>query len=102
MHRPTLGVVSLVLIIGGAILMVQPISGDSYLGAIALRSGLVLGSVWLALPNIRKAPRWLLYGAGVLAAVLIARPRLFLYALPVAALTAFHGATSPSSRRKGD
>lgn len=60
MHRPTLGIISLVLIVGGVILLLRPINGDSYPGAIRVRSGLVLGSIWVALPNIRRAPRWLL------------------------------------------
>jgi len=81
--------------------MLRPINGDSYLGAIGVRSGLVLGALWVALPNIRKAPRWLLSGAAVLAAVLIVRPRLFLYALPVAAVVSFLGTTSRGRRSKG-
>jgi hypothetical protein len=99
MHRPTLGVISLVLIVGGAVLIANPINGDSYSGAVSVRAGLVLGSMWLALPNVRRAPRWLLYGVGVLAVVLVLRPRLLLYALPVAAVVAFFGATSGSKRR---
>jgi hypothetical protein len=100
MHRPTLGVISLVLIIGGTILMLRPIDGDSYLGAIGLRSGLVLGAIWVALPNIRRAPHWLLYAVAVLAAVLIVRPRLVLYALPVAAVVAIVGATTRGGRKR--
>jgi hypothetical protein len=100
MHRPTLGVISLVLIIGGAILMMRPIDGDSYLGAISVRAGLVLGAIWVSLPNIRRAPRWLLLAVSVLAIVLIIRPRLLLYALPVAALVALVGATSRSKERR--
>ncbi len=74
--------------------MVRPVNGDPYPGAVGVRSGLVLGAIWMALPNIRRAPRWLLYGLGVLALVLVVRPRLLLYALPVAAVVAFFGATS--------
>ena len=99
MHRPTLGVISLVLIIGGAILMVRPIDNDSYLGAISVRAGLVLGAIWVSLPNIRRAPRWLLSAVTVLAVVLIVRPRLLLYALPVAVVVAVVGATSRSKER---
>lgn len=76
-----------------------PINGDPYFGAIGVRAGLVLGALWLALPNIRRAPRWLLPAVGVLAAVVIVRPRLILYALPVAALTAILGATGRRSPR---
>ena len=64
-------------------------------------AGLVLGAVWVALPNIRKAPRWLLSGAAVLAAVLIVRPRLLLYAFPVAVVVAVVGATTRSGARRG-
>ena len=74
--------------------MARPLNGDPYLGAVSVRAGLMLGALWLALPNIRRAPRWLLSAVGVLAAVLIVRPRLLLYALPVAAVVAFLGATS--------
>ncbi len=100
MHRPTLGIISLVLIVGGVILLLRPINGDSYPGAIGVRSGLVLGSIWVALPNIRRAPRWLLYAVAVLAAVLIVRPRLLLYALPVAAVVAILGATAGNPERE--
>jgi hypothetical protein len=74
--------------------MAWPINGDPYLGAVSVRAGLVLGALWLALPNVRRAPRWMLSAVGVLAAVLIVRPRLLLYALPVAAVVAILGATS--------
>lgn len=100
MHRPTLGVISLVLVIGGAILMVRPINGDTYLGAISVRAGLVLGAIWVSLPNIRRAPGWLLWAVAVIAIVLVVRPRLLLYALPVAALVALVGATTRSKERK--
>jgi hypothetical protein len=79
--------------------MVWPINGDPYFGAIGVRAGLVLGALWLALPNIRRAPRWLLSSIGVLAAVLIVRPRLILYALPIAILVSIVGAGSRRSTR---
>lgn len=102
MHRPTLGFISLALMIGGAFLMARPVDGDTYLGAIGLRSGLVLGAIWVALPNIRRAPRWLLYAAAVPAAVLIVRPRLVLYALPVAVVVALFGVASAGRSRRND
>ena len=79
--------------------MARPPNGDPYLGAVAVRAGLVLGAMWLALPNIRRAPTWLLYAVGVLAVVLILRPRLLLYSLPVAAVVAFLGAASRKQRK---
>ena len=79
--------------------MVRPIDNDSYLGAISVRAGLVLGAIWVSLPNIRRAPRWLLSAVAVLAVVLIVRPRLLLYALPVAVVVAVVGATSRSKER---
>lgn len=86
MHRPSLGIISLVLLVGGTALLVRPLNGDTYLGAISLRSGLVLGALWLALPNLRRIPRRVLYGIAVLAIVIIVRPRLIVFALPVAAM----------------
>lgn len=86
MHRPSLGIIAFALLVGGTALLVRPVEGDTYLGAVTLRSGLVLGAIWLALPNLRRIPRRVLYGIAVVAGVLIFRPRLILYALPVAAM----------------
>ena len=99
MHRPSLGIASLALIVGGAVFMVWPIDGDPYFGAIGVRAGLVLGALWLALPNIRRVPRWLLSAVGVLAAVVIVRPRLILWAIPIAGLVAIFGAVSRRTSR---
>ena len=79
--------------------MVWPISGDPYFGAIGVRAGLVLGALWLALPNIRKVPRWLPSALAIIAAVLIVRPRLVLYALPVAVAIAILGAITRDNTR---
>lgn len=68
-------------------------SPDPYVGAVAVRAGLVLGALWLALPNIHRAPRWLLLGAAVLAAVIVVRPRLVVYSFPVAIAVALLGAS---------
>jgi hypothetical protein len=54
----------------------------------------------MAWPLNGDPSRWLLYALGVMAVVLIVRPRLLLYALPVAAVAAFLGATSGGRRTR--
>ncbi len=100
MHRPSLGIAALILLVAGGVLIARPVEGDPYPGAVALRAGLVLGAIWLALPNLRRAPRWLLIGAAVIVAVIIVRPRLVLYAFPVAVAASFVGALSGSRERR--
>jgi hypothetical protein len=66
MKRTTLGLVALfLLVIGGITALSGPASGSAagFAGG-CIRVGLVLGAVWLALPQIKalagSAPRWLL------------------------------------------
>ncbi len=92
-----MGWAALLLLVAGVFLMARP-NDDPYLGAVTLRAGLVLGALWLALPNIRRTPRWLLAGVGVLAVVIVVRPRLVLYAVPVAAAVAFLASVSKMKR----
>jgi hypothetical protein len=85
MHRPTLGVVAGLLVVGGATAMLVDLGqGHVVWGGMLLRAGLVLGAVWLVLPAARRIPTagWL--GIGIFAAVIIVRPRLVLWGLAVA------------------
>ena len=83
MHRPTVGILALLLlVVGGATLMAT--SGQlarPELGAACLRIGLILGVLWLALPDIaRPVNRWIALGV-IAAVILIARqPKLAILA----------------------
>lgn len=91
MHRPTVGILALVLIlIGGVLYFFGPQSEryQEWIGG-TLRIGLVLGALWLALPQLRRLPRWMVPVIFALCLVLALRPRLFLVAFVLALVIAF-------------
>lgn len=65
-------------------LLRQPGTGGESWMAACLRMGLVMSAAWLALPQLRQAPVWLLAGAGLICLVLARWPRYFVIALVIA------------------
>jgi len=90
MNRSALGIFCLVLFSSGVVLMSLP-AGDENLGGVFIRSSVVLGAIWLVLPNARQVPRAIWAGIVVLAIVLIAAPRLVLWGFAVAVLSSATG-----------
>ncbi len=90
MNRMALGIFSLVLFVSGVVLMLLP-AGDENLGGVFIRSSVVLGAIWLVLPNARQVPRSVWVGVVVLAIVLIAAPRLVLWGVGVAIVSSATG-----------
>ncbi|HEV3007309.1 MAG TPA: hypothetical protein VGX78_22755 [Pirellulales bacterium] len=74
MHRPTVGVIALVLLIVGAAGLAWPSSGanPAQFAPAFIRVGAVLGAFWLALPQTRQWQNKLLLGAIALTALVIA------------------------------
>src|SRR5437773_1910994 len=66
MRRTTLGIIALSLLLVGFIAVMNGPGGGSAWGfsGVCLKSGLVLGALWLALPQLESLatrwPRWLL------------------------------------------
>ena len=79
MHRPTLGILTLALAAGGLTWWLWPGSAGDISGQVVVRASLILGALWVGLPAIRRAPRWLLVTIGVVALVLIARPQFLIW-----------------------
>jgi hypothetical protein len=79
MHRPTLGVIALVLLVAGAVGQLRP-SSDAGVQQVLIgfwRVGFVLAALWLALPQTRQLPnKLLLLAILVIALVLATRPKL--------------------------
>ena len=89
MNRLTLGIVAVALIIIGVLAQLQyPSEGAAFAGA-CIRVGLVLGALWLALPQIsyvwKNTPRWLLIVAAVALVFCVINPWYFVAAVPVLA-----------------
>ena len=91
-HRPTVGVLAVVLLVAGIVSALAAPHTAVYdqLTSACLRVGAVLAVVWLALPDLRQARnRWLIVSlfAACLAVVILPRfipvGRLLVIALPV-------------------
>jgi hypothetical protein len=81
MHRPSIGFITIVLLAAG---LLMRSSSDETVSSACLRVGLLMGILWLAHPQLERAPRWLvLVGCGAMF-VVMRWPRLLVLALPVA------------------
>jgi hypothetical protein len=81
MHRPTLGVVSIVLCLIGAIVYFYFHEGG---GAVLLRAGGLCGVIWLAEPQLQRVPQSVWIGIFMLGGVIVLFKRAALYVLPIA------------------
>lgn len=92
MRRIALGILALLFLIAGVAGLIKyglADSGGSAAASVALRTGVLLGVLWLALPQVellfRRFPPWLLGTVGLGGLVLLIRPRMFVYVLPILA-----------------
>ena len=98
MNRTSLGLIALVLlVIGGIAALRGPDDGSAagFAGG-CVRVGLVLGALWLALPQITaflaRAPRWLLTASAIGLIVGAIRPMLLVVIVPGLIALWFFGA----------
>lgn len=85
-----IGVIALVLLATGVAVWWHPLPWPWYesLKAACFRLGPFLAVLWLAYPQVKKLPPWLVWTVPLLVALLVLRPRWFLLALPVVVLLA--------------
>lgn len=88
MHRPTVGILALLLLIIGAVLYLAQYdsglgSSDNYeqLQAACLRIGAILGVIWLAHPELSRLSPWMLGAVLVSLLVVMRWPKLLIPAL---------------------
>jgi hypothetical protein len=85
MHRPTVGILTIVVFVLGLGLTFLGTGDEQHAwGAGLLRVSLALGALWLALPELRRLPAWMLVLAVGLLVVLARWPRHFFVALFIA------------------
>lgn len=98
MRRVALGVIALLLFVGGVVGL-YAVGGADRDGGVAasaaIRAGVLLGAIWLALPQLTKFlqrfPPWMLAATGLGVLLLIVRPRLIGYVAPLfGVLVAIH------------
>ena len=88
MNRTLLGLCSLVLLMLAGVTRASGANDSTRMSFAAgcLRVGLVLGAMWLALPQIQrilaKTPRWLLVALAIGLVVIVVRPILALVVIP--------------------
>jgi len=84
MHRPTVGILALILLAAGGLALVFPDDEGTRqnLAAACLRVGLILGVLWLALPEMaRPASRWVFFSLLITIIVVASRPKLAIVAV---------------------
>jgi hypothetical protein len=94
MNRKLLGWIALLLIaVGVSAIWSGPPGGAAGFAGPCIKAGLVLGALWLALPQITKfftnVPRWLIAAGAAAVVVCVINPWLILLALPALPLLWF-------------
>jgi hypothetical protein len=85
MHRPTVGLIAVVLLGTALALALFPSESHSQqalLGA-CLKIGSVMAALWLAHPQLQRLPAWLATAAVITAVIAALRPRILFVAVPV-------------------
>ncbi len=79
MNRTALGIIAALLAAVGGALMFR--EATFFTGGVFLRAGIMLGALWLVLPNAQRVPRAVWIGLAVAGGVFVLRPRLILLGL---------------------
>jgi hypothetical protein len=56
---------------------------DEAISGACVRVGLMMGIWWFAYPQVQNVPRWLAVTGGLLLVVVMLRPKLLIFAIPV-------------------
>ena len=83
MHRPSIGIVALILLAVGLFARGQI---DDVVAGSCLRIGAVLALLWLAEPQLRRVPTWLVASLFVVLVIVMRWPRLLVAVIPLALL----------------
>jgi hypothetical protein len=90
MRHALLGLTALVLLALGVVVAFQHPEGGAVFAGACIRVGLLLGALWLALPQIagiwQRTPKWLLIVAGVALVICVIHPLYAIAAVPLVTL----------------
>ena len=100
MRRHGIGIIALVLLLAAALLWIWPLPWHWYepLKSACSRLGPFMAVLWLAYPEVKRLPPWLLGTIPVLVVVLAVKPKWFLIAVPIIIALAILKPKVPSSR----
>jgi hypothetical protein len=97
MNRLKIGLVALALLVAAVVLYARGPGGSTAngLAGACMKVGLVLGALWLAMPQIMRffsrTPRWLLTAGVIALIVCVVKPMLLIFAIPLLGLLWFLG-----------
>ena len=88
MRRHAIGIIAIVLLLGAASLWIRPLETDWYMPLMSAcaRLGPCMAVLWLAYPEVKRLPAWLLPTIPLLIAILAVKPKWFLIAAPIVIL----------------
>ncbi len=88
MRRHAIGIIAIVLLLGAGALWIWPLEGTWYLPlkSACTRLGPCMAVLWLAYPEVKRLPAWLLPTIPLLIVILAVKPKWFLIALPIVIL----------------
>jgi hypothetical protein len=98
-RRHLIGIIALLSLLGAVTFWVWPPESawSGQLEAACWRGGALASMLWLAYADIRRMPAWFWLSLPVLAAILVVRPRRFLYVIPIIVVLAI---LKPRARRR--
>lgn len=90
MHRPTVAVLTLLLVVGAVVLWIWPpdeaVASLAGLHGALVRVAILMAALWLAEPALRRFPPWMILVGllgGVLALAAMRQPAVLRVAIPV-------------------
>ena len=98
MRRHAIAVIALVLLLAAGILWIRPLGYHWYepLKSACSRLGPFMAVLWLAYPEVKRLPPWLLGTIPVLVVILAVRPKWLLIAVPIIIALAILKPKTPS------
>jgi len=99
-RRHAIGIIAVILLLAAVALWIWPLKTNWYqpFWAACCRLGPCMAVLWLAYPEVKRLPPWLLGAFPVLVIILAAKPRWFLIALPIVIALAILSPKRPARR----
>lgn len=100
MHRRAIGIIACVLLLIAAMMWMWPLASEFHLGleAACWRVGALMAVLWMAYPDLKRLPGWMLVLVPVMLIAIAFKPRRAIYVLPILLLIML---LRPRAKRKG-
>lgn len=104
MHRPTVGIIAILLLATWAALWIWPLtwSGNHALQGACLRVGIVMGAIWIAQPQLQRVPGWMVTLGTIMAIFVALQPRRLVVFVPLLIVFYFLRPRKKAKKREGE